>query len=455
MAKQPKASSATIDPPSDDAPILFLPLSTLRNWDDNYHRGNVDRVVSSFVEFGFRGALRVWSDNIIIAGNTSLVGLNVMKAQGLAKPAGPIRVDPATGDWLIPCIDCRDFTRVRATAFAIADNHTAELGENDDQQLAKLLQQINAEDATLLDATGYDAEALQSLLDASDGEDDSPSDTSGDDEAGEKALNRADELLLKWGVKRGDLWLMPAANGKGTHRLKCGDSTVDKDVQDLMRGEVAACMWTDPPYGISYVGKTEDALTIENDGSEGLEKLINAALRLANTALAAGAPFYIAHPAGPLSLVFGQAVITVGWRWHQTLMWLKDSMVLGHSDYHYKHEPILYGYTRQEEGTGRRGRGHEGWYGDNAQVSVLEFARPKASELHPTMKPLDLIVYCLDNSSKKRDLIYDPFLGSGSTMLASDRIGRICNGLELDPKYCSVILERMAETGITPQRVER
>jgi DNA modification methylase len=130
-------------------------------------------------------------------------------------------------------------------------------------------------------------------------------------------------------------------------------------------------------------------------------------------------------------------------------VWVKDSMVLGHSDYHYAHEPILFGYTPAPRG--RRGRGHDGWYGDNAQKSVFEVARPKASEEHPTMKPVDLVAAMLRNSAPLAGLVYEPFSGSGSTMAACESTGRVCRALELEPKYVAVALERMSAAGLTPR----
>ena len=234
----------------------------------------------------------------------------------------------------------------------------------------------------------------------------------------------------------------------------CGDSTDEADVNCLMNGEVAACMWTDPPYGVSYVGKTKDALTIENDGAAGLPDLLYAAFKNADQVLMGGAPFYIAHPPGAQQLVFLQTVVDVGWVIHEQLVWVKDSMVLGHSDYHYKHEPVLYGWT---PGEGRPGRGaHDGthWYGDNSQVSVFEIPRPKRSEEHPTMKPPELVEAMLKNSTRRADLVYEPFSGSGTTIVACERLGRRCRAIELDPAYVAVTLQRLAEMGLTPRRVD-
>lgn len=213
-------------------------------------------------------------------------------------------------------------------------------------------------------------------------------------------------------------------------------------------------MWTDPPYGVSYVGKTKNALTLQNDGADGLANLLEGAFAQATKALEAGAPFYIAHPAGGQCLVFGNAIVAAGWQFHQTLIWVKDSMVLGHADYHFKHEPIYYGWV---PGPGRSGRGnHEGsrWNGDHSQVSVFEVPRPKASPDHPTGKPVALVTAMLANSTETGGTTYDPFLGSGTTLIAAEQLGRRCYGLEIEPRYCDVIVRRWeAFTGNTAERV--
>ncbi len=235
-------------------------------------------------------------------------------------------------------------------------------------------------------------------------------------------------------TKPGDLILM------GEHRLLCGDARLAADTQRLMSGDKAVCMWTDPPYGVSYVGKTKDALTIENDEADGdLDALLAQAFAQATVACASGAAFYVARPGGANALVFTAAVFNAGWRLHQELVWAKDTMVLGRSDYHYQHEVVMYGWM---EGGGRRGRGTEFWYGDNSQKTVFNIPKPSRSEMHPTMKPVALVAAQLSNSTKGGDIVYDPFSGSGSTLMACEQLGRVCYGLELDPTYADVIVTR-------------
>jgi DNA modification methylase len=248
-------------------------------------------------------------------------------------------------------------------------------------------------------------------------------------------------------TRPGDLFAL------GGHRLLCGDATKEEDVRRLMGGERADLLWTDPPFGVDYVGKTAQGLRIAGDSAHGLDDLLHGAFASADAVIRAGAPIYVAHPAGALSVLFLQAFLAQGWRLHQTLMWLKDRMVLGHGDYHYRHEPIAYGYSR---GGGRRGRGARGWYGGNAQQSVIEVPRPSSSLEHPTMKPVELIRRCLVNSSRQGESILDPFCGSGSTLVACELMGRRGFGMEIDPQYCDVTLTRLeALTGKIATREPR
>jgi len=231
----------------------------------------------------------------------------------------------------------------------------------------------------------------------------------------------------------GDVFLL------GKHRVACGDATDANLVSRLMAGEQARLLLTDAPYGVSYEGKTKRRLRIQNDRRDGLAELLQRAFSIADGVLEAGASIYLFYPAGEASLIFTDATRAVGWRLLQGLVWQKDSMVLGHSDYHYRHEPILYLAKPSEEPRGR-GRGH--WYGGNAETSVLEFPRPKASREHPVAKPVALIARLVNNSSCFGDLVLDPFVGSGSCLIAAEQTGRRCNAVELDPAYVEVAIAR-------------
>ena len=233
--------------------------------------------------------------------------------------------------------------------------------------------------------------------------------------------------------KIGDLYEL------GPHRLLVGDATDPACIERLMDGAAAAAMWTDPPYGVSYVGKTKEALTIENDGAGDLPALLRSAFSTADLAIIPGAAIYVARPAGVLGITFLTTMVEVGWKIHEELQWVKDSMVLGHSDYHLKHETVVYAH---KPGPGRWGRGAQGWYGGDSQVSVFEIPRPKASRDHPTGKPVALVTAHLQNSAQRGDVVLDPFLGSGTTLVACDQLGLACCGTEIDPRYADVIISR-------------
>jgi DNA modification methylase len=301
---------------------------------------------------------------------------------------------------------------------ALRDN--AQWGEWQQDELAELLHQLG-QTGSDLDLLGFDDRELQRLLDRL-----SLQASLGDPEV-VPALPEGPV------AKPGDLYRL------GLHRLLCGDSTNPNDVARVMGDERAACLWTDPPYGVSYVGGTKDALTIKNDDADGLDGLLGGAFAAIDPFLAEGAAIYIAHPAGALSVTFANRFIAQGWRLHETLVWVKDSLVPGHSDYHYRHEPLLFGY---KAATGRRGRGARGWYGGNDASSVFEVPRPKASPEHPTSKPVALVEAMVKNSTKSGEIVLDAFLGSGSTLIAAERLGRRCFGIELDARYVDVAVRR-------------
>lgn len=233
--------------------------------------------------------------------------------------------------------------------------------------------------------------------------------------------------------KRGDVWVLASPAGM-VHRVMCGDSSVPADLATLMAGDKADMVWTDPPYGVAYVGKTADALTIENDAldEEGLLALLRGSLGGMADVCRPGASWYVAAPAGPPHRLFGQVLVELG-VWRQILVWVKQVFVLGHSDYHYQHEPVFYGWVP--------GAAHS-WEGDRSQSSLLHFDRPTRSTEHPTMKPVDLVQYCIRNSSKRGAIVAEPFSGSGTTLLASEIEGRVCRAMELAPQYVDVAVRR-------------
>lgn len=221
----------------------------------------------------------------------------------------------------------------------------------------------------------------------------------------------------------------------GEHRLVCGDSTDQEMVATLMNNSLADMVVTDPPYNVDYTGGTKDALKILNDkksDSEFYEFLYNAFINLSKN-IKRGGSAYIFH-ADSEGFNFRKAFTESGFLMKQCLIWEKNSLVIGRQDYQWMHEPILYGWLE--------GAAHS-WYSDRKQTTLLKFDRPSRSREHPTMKPVSLVAYLIKNSSKQDDIVLDTFLGSGTTMVASHQLGRKCYGMELDPKYCKVIIDRM------------
>lgn len=226
----------------------------------------------------------------------------------------------------------------------------------------------------------------------------------------------------------GDIWQL------GEHRLMCGDSTDAGAVAILMDGKKADLLLTDPPYNVAYEGKTKDALTIQNDkmGSSQFKEFLTDAFSAAVAVMTEGGAFYIWF-ASREHCNFENALNEAGLQVRQELIWKKNTMVLGRQDYQWKHEPCLYGW--------KDGAAHN-WYSNRSQTTVLEFDRPQRSEDHPTMKPVELFAYQIQNSTKKSDIVLDLFGGSGTTIIACEQTGRIGYCMELDPKYCDVIIKR-------------
>jgi DNA modification methylase len=236
---------------------------------------------------------------------------------------------------------------------------------------------------------------------------------------------------LKVDVVRGDLIEI------GHHRLLCGDSTQTDEWAKVMQDQLCDLVVTDPPYNVDYTGKTKDALKIDNDKMD--NKDFYQFLLDFYTALGSytkpGGGWYVWH-ADSEGANFRLAMKESGLLVKQCLIWVKNAQVMGRQDYHWKHEPCLYGW--------KEGAAHN-WYADRKQTTVLEFNRPSRNGEHPTMKPVELISYQIKNSSKKNDIVADAFLGSGTTMVAAQQLNRVCYGMELDPKYCQVIIDRMTK----------
>ncbi|HEV2773894.1 MAG TPA: DNA modification methylase [Thermoleophilaceae bacterium] len=387
-----------------------MPIASLRPHPRNPRRGDLEAVKNSLRHHGqYRPIVANGRTGEVLAGNHVL---RAARELGFSEIAATFV----------------DLSEEEALKLVLVDNRTSDLAGYDDELLIELLEGLGD-----LSGTGFDEAALDDLLDevvpAPYEEEELPPPPS------EPRTRPGDHYAL------------------GDHRLVCADAIDARDLERLMAGDEAALLWTAPPYGVAYEGRTADRLRLRNDRPDGLEELLRRAFAAIDGALSAGAALYVAHPAGPQSATFLRAFSDQGWSLRQTLVWVKDALVLGHADYHFRHEPILYGY---KPGTGRLGRGASGWHGDHAQSSVLEVARPRAACEHPTMKPVELVEIGLRNSSRRKDLVLDPFAGSGSTLVAADRLGRRARLIELDPAYCDVIVDRFERlTGRRAELVDR
>jgi DNA modification methylase len=248
------------------------------------------------------------------------------------------------------------------------------------------------------------------------------------------------ELADDSGIKPGDLFAL------GDHRLMCGDSTKAEDLARLMGGAKADMVFTDPPYGVEVTsrigtrGVASSAVrgsgraTVANDGLDvdALTIFLRSAFAAAASVTEPGAAWYVCAPQGPVGLAFAATLAELD-VWRHGLVWVKDSLVMGRADYHYRHEAIYYGWTP--------GGSHHA-VTDRTQDSVWEIPRPKRSEEHPTMKPVDLVARAVTNSTDPRQIILDTFVGSGTTIIAAEQLGRRCYAMEIDPRYVAVAIKR-------------
>lgn len=350
---------------------------------------NLKAIEGSLREFGQRKPIVVTEAGLIVAGNGTVAA---------AKNLGWEKIDAVR----VP----NDWSEDRIKAFALADNRTAELADWNSQVLSAQLLELHEADFDV-EAIGFELPQVLEL---------------------EEVIEEEIPAEVETRVKKGDLWQL------GRHRLLCGDALTADDYQKLLGEEKVDLIWTDPPYGVSYVGKTKDALTIENDNLDlkGLESFLRDAFSLMMLCTKPGAVWYVAAPSGNIFQSFSIPLSELE-VWKHTLVWVKDTFVMGRADYHYRHESIFYGWTP--------GGAHQP-PPDRKQDTVWEIARPRANKEHPTMKPIELITRSIQNSSRVNDLVLDSFGGSGSTLLAAEQTQRNARLLELDPKYCDVILAR-------------
>tara|TARA_A200000113_G_scaffold154222_1_gene138995 strand:+ start:56 stop:1348 length:1293 start_codon:yes stop_codon:yes gene_type:complete len=371
----------------------------------------VAQIAGSIAEFGFVNPVLVGGDNIIIAGHG-----RVMAAKKL-------------GLKTVPTIKLDHLTENQRRALVIADNKIAENAGWDEELLRLELQNLADEDFDL-DLLGFDDVELDDLLTSLD-----------DDEAA--ALDENIPEVQENPVSRtGDIWIM------GEHRLLCGDSTSEADMKKLMDGELADMVFTDPPYNVNYGDTAKDKLRSKGGAKAG-RKIMNDNLGDDFEAfLTAACKNMLAHTKGALYICMSSSELdtlqsafrNAGGKWSTFIIWAKNTFTLGRSDYQRQYEPILYGW---KDGNDRY------WCGARDQGDVWFYNKPQKNDLHPTMKPVDLVVRGIKNSSKTLDIVLDPFGGSGSTLIAAEHTGRQARLIELDPKYVDVIVRRWQEmTGL-------
>lgn len=357
-------------------------------------------LVNSLDRFGAGRSILIDRNGKIIAGNQTV------KNAGVAGIEDVIVIESDGTKLVAVQRTDLDLNDPKARELAIADNRAGEMGLAWDASVLADAGDLDLQpfftDAELRNFTGF--------------EQDSDSDA-------EPQAAPAEPI-----TRHGDLYVL------GDHRLLCGDATVISDVERLMDGEFADMVWTDPPYNVAYEGKTSAKLTIQNDemGTDAFRVFLYDSFVSMLAVSKQGAAIYVAH-ADLEGYNFRGALVDAGWELKQCLVWAKNTIVLGRSDYQWQHEPILYGW--------KPGAAHS-WHGDRTQSTVLEFDKPCRNAEHPTMKPVSLVEYCIENSSDRNQIVLDLFGGSGTTLIASENTGRRTRLMELDPRYCDVIVAR-------------
>ena len=353
---------------------------------------------SSLREFGFVNPIIIDREFNVIAGHGRLMAA---KEEGIEE---------------VPCVFVDYLTDAQKKAYILADNRMA-MDAGWDDELLKIemeeLQNLGYD----LEFTGFDEKELADLFGVDD------------KEVKEDEFDLTAALEKASFVERGDVWFV------GKHKLMCGDATSSEDVAKLMEDKKANLILTDPPYNVAF--KSSDGLTIQNDSMKNndfYEFLFSSFKNMAEH-LENGGAAYIFH-ADTEGLNFRKAFIDAGFHLAGCCIWVKDSLVLGRSDYQWQHEPVLYGFMQN---------GKHPWYSDRKQTTIWNFDKPKKNSNHPTSKPLDLLAYPINNSTQANAIVIDTFGGSGSTLMACEQMNRICYTMELDEKYASVILRRYVE----------
>lgn len=367
--------------------IEYLPIKALKPYEKNtrkHQKKDIDNIAMSIEKFGMNDPIGIWKDNIIVEGHGRLLAC---KQLGMTE---------------VPCVRLDHLTDEQRREYAIAHNATAELSEWDLDILPDELAELNLSDFDF--DFGIEGQEENEIV---------------EDEAPE--VDEENEPI----TKPGDIWLL------GRHRLMCGDSTDKATVEMLMDGKKANLVVTDPPYNVNYEG-TAGKIKNDNMDNDSFYQFLFDSFTNMEHAMADDASIYVFH-SDTEGLNFRKAFADAGFYLSGCCIWKKPSLVLGRSPYQWQHEPCLFGWKKS---------GKHKWYAGRKETTIWEFDKPKKNSDHPTMKPIALISYPIKNSSMSNCIVLDPFGGSGSTLIACEQLDRICYTMELDPKYCDVIIKR-------------
>lgn len=373
-----------------------------------HNEEQIAQIMASIKEFGFTNPILIGSDNVIIAGHGRLLAAQRL---GLKE---------------VPVIRLPDLTETQRKALVIADNKIALNAGWDEEMLALEMKELEESDFNL-DILGFSEDELKEL------ENFGESQTEAKLEEDEIPEAPAEPI-----TKRGDVWIL------GEHRLMCGDITMFDDVRKLMRDDCAAMIFTDPPYNVNYGSTMKDSIRY-HAGTLGGRKIMNDNLgdgfpqfltdSLSNLLMFCQGAAYVCMSSSELHTLYS-AFIAAGGKWSTFIIWAKNTFTLGRADYQRQYEPILYGWNADKP---------HYWCGDRDQSDVWEYNKPVKNDLHPTMKPVELVERAVLNSSKSGDIVLDGFGGSGSTLIACEKNNRKARLMELDPKFCDVIVKRWEE----------
>lgn len=430
--------------PSDPQTPALRPIDELLPYARNSLKHPPDQVASiaaSIEQFGMAGAIVV-RKNTIAKGHGTLAAIRSILAKG--KAIYPIPGESAGAEpyppGCVPVLDASGWTDSQFRAYVITDNQT---GRSADWDMDALAGEVRALEQMEFDTTvlGFDVDEMDRILGVRKGKTDPD------------LVPPSEATLVS---RSGDVWIL------GKHRLMCGDSRKHDQMATLMKGDFANMVFTDPPYGVNIISRVgtrgvanstariqsgsnagvAGGLGIENDDltlaqlTDFLSEVFDQTFMFSRP----GAAWYICAPSNTISLAFSIVLEKIG-VWKHTIVWVKDSLVLGRADYHYRHEPIYYGW--------KPGGPHHA-VTDRKQDTVWEFPRPKKSLEHPTMKPVELVIRAITNSSNVDELVLEQFSGSGTTIVACEQTGRRCYAMELMQKYVDVGVRRWQNfTGAT------